>query len=395
MGSSPTPDTIIKMNLKKQYIEIESQEEEKLKKTLKKRNDAEAKRLLRFLDFPDLSRDKSSPLFELVRRIKDIKHFSDFDEIKVPEIVRASVSFDLFNFPPEHPARSRSDTYYIDDNYILRTHTTIMWYYYLNQDVVKERIKKKLSTGALSWGKVYRKDEIDRNHMNVFHQIDGWYLSPKSKEIITINDLKTVLTEIARAIFGKNIKFRFNIDKFPYTDPSCEMEIKIGGRWVEVLGSGVVHPAVLKSLGVNPDEYNGWAFGFGLERLAITSMSLPDIRLFWSNNPKIKKQLVLGNKYVAVSKYPAIIRDVSFVVDSDFIPNNYFDLIRDIGGILVEEVKLIDKYENHEKFGENKISYTYRIIYRSNDRTLFSNEVDKIQKEIYFKTASQFKAEIR
>lgn len=383
------------MNAKKQYIEIESQEEEKLKKTLKKRNDAEAKRVLRFLDFPDLSRDKSSPLFELVRRIKDIKHFSNFDEIKVPEIVRADISFDLFNFPKEHPARSISDTYYINDDYILRTHTTIMWYYYLNQEVIKERIKKKLSTGALSWGKVYRKDEIDRNHMNVFHQIDGWYLSPKSKEIITINDLKTVLTEIARAIFGKNIKFRFNIDKFPYTDPSCEMEIKIGNRWVEVLGSGVVHPAVLKNLGVNPDEYNGWAFGFGLERLAIISMSIPDIRLFWSNNPKIKKQLVLGNQYVAVSKYPAITRDVSFAVDSDFIPNNYFDLIRDIGGILVEEVKLIDKYENPKKFGENKISYTYRIIYRSNDRTLFSNEVDKIQKEIYSKTATQFKAEIR
>ncbi|MEK7193820.1 MAG: hypothetical protein AAB651_00450 [Patescibacteria group bacterium] len=383
------------MNAEKQYIEIKSPEEEELKKALKKRNDAEAKRLLRFLNLPDLSRDKSSPLFELVRRIKDIKHFSDFDEIKAPEIARADISFDLFNFPPEHPARSHSDTYYIDVHYILRTHTTIMWYYYLNNEIIKNRIKNKLSTGALSWGKVYRKDEIDRSHMNVFHQIDGWYLSPKSKEIITINDLKTVLIEIAQAIFGKDIKYRFNIDKFPYTDPSCEMVIKIGGRWVEVLGSGIVHPAVLKNLGVDPDEYNGWAFGFGLERLALISMGLPDIRLLWSDNPRIKKQLVLGNKYIAVSKYPAITRDVSFVVDSDFIPNNYFDLLRDIGGTLVEEVKLIDKYENHEKFGANKISYAYRIVYRSNDRTLLSKEVDGIQKEIYSKTAAQFGAEIR
>ncbi len=383
------------MNVEKQYIEIKSPEEEELKKALKKRNDAEAKRLLRFLNFPDLSRDKSNPLFELVRRIGDIKHFSNFDEVKAPEIARADISFDLFNFPPEHPARSRSDTYYIDDNHILRTHTTIMWYYYLNNEIIKERIKNKLSTGALSWGKVYRKDEIDRSHMNVFHQIDGWYLSPKSKEIITIKDLKTVLIEIAQVIFGKDIEYRFNIDKFPYTDPSCEMEIKIGGRWVEVLGSGVVHPAVLKNLGVDPDEYNGWAFGFGLERLAIISMGLPDIRLLWSDNPKIKKQLVLGNKYVAVSKYPAITRDVSFVVDGDFIPNNYFDLIRDVGGTLVEEVKLIDKYENPEKFGANKISYAYRIVYRSNDRTLLSSEVDAIQKEIYSQTAAQFKAEVR
>ena len=82
--------------------------------------------------------------------------------------------------------------------------------------------------------------------MNIFHQIDGWYLSPKSKEIITIDDLKAVLTEIAHAIFGKEIKFRFNIDKFPYTDPSVEMEIEVEGRWLEVLGSGVVQPTVLK-----------------------------------------------------------------------------------------------------------------------------------------------------
>lgn len=378
-----------------QYIEVNSQEEEKLKKVLEKRNDSEAKRMLRFMGFPDLSRDEKSPIFELVRRIKNIKHFSDFDEIKSPEIARADICFDLFNFPANHPARSHSDTYYADDEYILRTHTTIMWYYHLNNEIIKERIKNKLPIGALSYGKVYRKDEIDRNHMNVFHQMDGWYLAPKSEKIITIDDLKAVLTEIAQAIYGKGIKFRFNIDKFPYTDPSVEMEIEVEGRWVEVLGSGIVHSSVLKNLGVNPDEYNGWAFGFGLERLAIISMNLPDIRLLWSEDLRIKKQLILGNKYVEVSKYPPITRDICFVVDKSFIPNNYFDLIRDIGGNLVEEVKLIDKYEDAEKFGDNKISYTYRIIYRSNDRTLLSAEVDKIQKEIYEETAKQFNAELR
>lgn len=376
-------------------IEIKSQEEEKLKKDLKKRNDSEAKRILRFLNYPDLTREKTGPLAELVGRVKNIKRFFNFDEVKTPEIVPADICFDLFNFPADHPARSRSDTYYVDDNHILRTHTTIMWYYHLNYESVKEKIKNKLPIGAFSYGKVYRKDEIDRNHMNVFHQIDGWYLSPKSKEIITIDDLKAVLIEIARVIFGKDIKFRFNIDKFPYTDPSCEMEIEVGGRWVEVLGSGVVHPAVLKNLGVNPNEYNGWAFGFGLERLAIISMSLPDIRLLWSDDLRIKKQLVLGNKYIEVSKYPSITRDISFVVKKDFIPNDYFDLIRDIGGDLVEEVKLIDKYENAEKFGKDKISYAYRIIYRSNDRTLLSEEIDKIQEKIYAETAKQFSAKIR
>ena len=383
------------MSTEKQYIEIKSQEEEGLKKELEKRDDSEAKRILRFIGFPDLSRDKNSPIFELVQRIKSIKHFADFDKIKSPEIVRSDICFDLFNFPSDHPARNRSDTYYADEDNILRTHTTIMWYYHLNNEIIKERIKNKLPVGALSYGKVYRKDEIDRNHMNVFHQMDGWYLTPKSEKIITIDDLKIVLTEIAQAIFGKDIKFRFNIDKFPYTDPSCEMEVEIDGRWVEVLGSGIVHPVVLKNLGVDPDEYNGWAFGFGLERLAIISMSLPDIRLLWSDDSRIKKQLILGNKYIAVSKYPPITRDISFVVGNDFIPNNYFDLIRDIGGDLVEEVKLIDKYENSEKFGDDKISYAYRIIYRSNDRTLLSSEVDEIQKEIYYQTAKQFNAELR
>jgi len=274
----------------KQYIEIKSREESEFQKDLEKRDDSDAQRMVRFLNYPDLTRDESSPLFELVRRIKNIGHFFDFDEIKTPEIVPSDICFDLFNFPIDHPARSKSDTYYVDDKHILRTHTTIMWYYYLNSEIIKEKIKNKLSMGALSYGKVYRKDEIDRNHMNVFHQIDGWYLSPKSKEIITIDDLKSVLTEIAQAIFGKEIKFRFNIDKFPYTDPSCEMEIEVDGRWVEVLGSGIVHPDVLRNLGVDPNKYNGWAFGFGLDRLAMMKYKINDIRLLRSGDLRFLHQ---------------------------------------------------------------------------------------------------------
>jgi len=378
-----------------QSIEIKSPEEEKLKKELENRTDAEAKRMFRFLNMPDLSRDTQSPLYELVNRILKISRFANFDQIKVPEIVRTDDSFDLFNFPKEHPARKKTDTYFVDENHILRPHTTIMWYYYLGDEKVKERIRNKESVGAISFGKVYRKDEIDRNHMNIFHQVDGWYLSPKSKEMIGIDELKAVLTEIAQTVFWKDIQYRFNKDEFPYTDPSLEMEVEIGGRWIEVLGAGVVRGTVLKNLGVDPEEYNGWAFGFGLERLAIIGMDLPDIRLLWSNDPRIKKQLKLGNKYIPVSKFPPITRDISFVVSNDFVPNNYFDLIRDFGGDLVEQVELLDKYENVEKFGENKISYTYRIIYRSPERTLVSEEIDAIQNKIYQETAKQFNAELR
>jgi phenylalanyl-tRNA synthetase alpha chain len=374
------------------FIEIKSQEEEELKKALEKRDDAEAKRLLRFLSMPDLSRSEDSPIKEIVDRVIKVKSLEGFDVIKAPEIVPTYVLFDLFNMPPGHPARSKSDTYYINEEYVLRTHDTVFWYYYLKHPEIRKRIEQKETLGAICYGKVYRKDEIDRNHMNVFHQFGGWLIGPDDKQTITPEDLKNALSEIAVSIFG-NANFRFYEHTFPYTDPSFEMESEINGQWIEMVGSGMVRKSVLANLGLT--GYHGWAFGFGLERLAIISMGLPDIRLLWSNNPRIKKQLVLGNKYVAVSKYPAITRDVSFAVDSDFIPNDYFDLIRDIGGILVEEVKLIDKYENPEKFGANKISYTYRIIYRSNDRTLLSSEVDAIQKEIYSKTAMQFKAELR
>ena len=369
--------------------------EKKLIKALQKRHDPEAERLKRFLAMPDLTRTPNSPLSELAKRIVNLPRFSEYKNLNVPEIIRHDISFDLFNFPPDHPARKPTDTYFVDKNHVLRTHTTVMWYYHLNLPDVKKKIKKGESVGALSHGKVYRKDEIDRQHMNVFHQMDGWYLCRRKEQAITIEDLKEVLVEIAQTIFGKNIKYRFNIDDFPYTDPSIEMEVKVYKRWIEVLGAGVVRKKVLKNLGVDPEKYNGWAFGFGLERLALISMDLPDIRLLWSEDERVKKQLKLGNKYREVSKFPSITRDVSFIVNKNFVPNDYFDLIRDLGGDLVEEVKLLDKYSNAKKFGADKLSYTYRIIYRSNSRTLLSDEVDKIQKKIYNETAKKFNAELR
>jgi phenylalanyl-tRNA synthetase alpha chain len=376
-------------------IKINLEEENKIKAELETRTDADSKRMKRFLDMPDLSRTKGSPLNEMAERIINLPDFKDFDIVQAPEIVPADISFDLFNFPDDHPARSRSDTYYATDSHILRTHTTVMWYYFLMQKEIKEKISKNLPIGSLSHGKVYRKDEIDRHHMNVFHQMDGWYLIPKSQKVIDLDDLKDVLKKIAQAVFGKDIKYRFNVDSFPYTDPSCEMEIEVKGKWVEVLGSGVVRGSVLEKLGVDSNKYNGWAFGFGLERLAIISMELPDIRLLWSQDERVKKQLKLGNKFKEVSKFPPITRDISFVVDKNFIPNNYFDLIRDIGGDLVEQVELLDKYENPEKFGRDKLSYTYRIVYRSNERTLTTEEIDPMQDKIYKETKAQFKAQVR
>lgn len=380
---------------KKKEVVIHSEEEEKLRDALAKKADAKSERLRRLLEMPDLSRTPGSPLAELAERIVGLPRFSEFEVLKVPEVVRYDISFDLFDFPPDHPVRKPTDTYFVDEDHILRTHTTVMWYYHLNLPQVRDKIKKGEPVGALSYGKVYRKDEIDRSHMPVFHQIDGWYLCRREEHVITAQDLQDVLVEMAKAIYGENVKYRFNADQFPYTDPSLEMEIEVEGRWIEVLGSGVVKGTVLKNFGVDPNVYNGWAFGPGLERLAMVSMDLPDIRLFWSDEPRIKRQLKLGQKYREVSKFPPITRDISFVVEKSFVPNDYFDLIRDLGGEKVEEVTLLDKYESEEKFGKDKVSYTYRIIYRSSERTLTNEEVEPIQQKIYQETAKQFKAELR
>ena len=374
-------------------IKIDSDEEKALKVALESRHDSEAERIKRYLSMPDLSRTPGSPLSEVVRRASSVKSLEGFDVIEVPEIVPTNILFDLFNMPPEHPARSKSDTYYANEDSVLRTYDTVFWYYYLNHPEIKKRIEDKKTLGALCYGKVYRKDEIDNRHMNVFHQFGGLYLAPDDKKTITPDDLKNALSEIARAVFGNEVEFRFYDHNFPYTDPSFEMEALINGVWIEMLGCGMARKSVLENMGLT--GYHGWAFGFGLERLAIASMDLPDIRLLWSEDERVKSQLKLGQKYQEVSKFPPVLRDISFIVSKDFIPNDYFDLIREVGEGMVENVELLDKYENTEKFGADKLSYTFRITYRHLNRTLTNEEVNKVHEELEKRTEKEFGAQIR
>ena len=375
--------------------EVKTEVEKDLLAKLEPKTDVQSLRMKKYLSMPDLSRTTGSPIHEIVQRILVQDDFKDFDIIKVPEVVPVDISFDIYGFAPDHPARSPSDTYFLDEKNILRPHTTVMWYYYLNQPEVKERMAKGEAVGFFSFGKVYRKDEIDRNHMNIFHQMDGGFLIPKSKKVINVEDLQKVLSDIAKAVFGPDIKYRFNPDTFPYTDPSLEMEIEVGGRWIEVLGCGIMTDNLIRNLGLNPEEWSNWAFGFGLERLAIISMDLPDIRLFWSEDERVKKQLVLGQKYHEVSKFPPAVRDISFIVPKTFVPNDYFDFVRETIPEIIEQVELLDKYENDQKFGADKLSYAYRITYRSLDRTLTSEEVEKIHKNLEAETAKNFEATIR
>src|SRR3989344_3524106 len=379
--------------MSRKEIVVDAKESEILRQKLAQKQDPDSKRMTRFLSMPDLSRTPGNPLHEIVQRVMSVEGMKNLDVIEIPEIISTNILFDLFNMPSGHPARSTSDTYYVDPEHVLRTHDTVFWYYYLQDEGIKAKIAKQEPIGAACYGKVYRKDEIDRKHMNVFHQIGGLYLVPDSKQAITPDDLKNVLSDIGRSIFGDTVNFRFYEHTFPYTDPSFEMEAEINGQWIEMVGSGMARPSVLANFGLT--GYHGWAFGFGLDRLAMASMNLPDIRLLWSEDERVRKQLKLGQAFIEVSKFPPITRDISFIVDKSFAPNNYFDLIRDLGKDLVEQVELLDKYENDKKFGADKISYTYRVVYRSPEKTLRVEEVEPLQDKLIQQTIKQFSAKIR
>jgi phenylalanyl-tRNA synthetase alpha chain len=377
-------------------IVIENSKENALVEDLEKRDDIKAERIKKLLKLPDLTKKENSPVKILVDQIIKLPRFKDFDLIDFPRIVTVEEDFDLLNTPKDHPNRKETDSYFLDEKYLLRTETTVMWSYYLKKKEVLEKLEKQGWLGALSAGIVFRKDEIDRNHFPAFHQIDGLHICKKSQKIITQKDLEDVLVDIGKSLFGENLEWKFIIDSFPFTDPSVEMDIKLSEQWMEVVGAGLVHQQVLKNFGLDPEVYNGWAFGFGIERLAMVKMGITDIRILWSDDLRITSQFQdINSQYKEVSKYPETSRDISFAIDKNIDLNNYYEIIRDFADNLIEEVKIIDSYENEEKFGKDKKSYTFRIVYRSPERTLTNEEINKIQEEIRKRTKKELQALIR
>ena len=376
-------------------IIIKNKDEEILIRALNERKDIKAERVKRFLALPDLTKKENSPVKILFDQIIDLPIFKDFDLVDFPKIVTVEQCFDLLNMPKDHPARKESDTYYVDDTHVLRTHTTVFWSFYLKDKEILEKLEKQGEIKALAPGIVFRKDEIDRNHYPAFHQIDGLLICKKSKKVITQEDLKDIQIELAKGIFGSDIEWKFAPDKFPYTVESIEMNIKFNGEWIEVSGAGLVHPQCLKNFGLNPKIYNGWAFGFG-DRLAMIKMGIPDIRILWSDDPRVTSQFKnINSKYREVSKYPSISRDISFIIDKNINLNNYYEIVRDFDNGLIQEIKLLDEYEDENKFGKNKKSYTFRIIYCSFERNLNNQEVNKIQEKIREKTKQDLNAILR
>jgi phenylalanyl-tRNA synthetase alpha chain len=377
-------------------IVIKDPTEEALIRDLEARNDVKAARIKRLLKLPDLTKKEYSPVKILVDQIIGLLRFKDFDIVDFPKIVTVEQNFDLLNAPKDHPSRRESDTYYLDKDHILRTQTTAMWPFYLRDPEVRERLEKEGRVAALSTGIVFRKDEIDRKHFPAFHQIDGLYICRKDQQVIAQKDLEAVEEDIVKSIFGKDVKFRFLVDSFPFTDPSVQIEIWFNNDWMEIVGSGLVHPQVLRNLNIDPEVYNGWAFGFGVERLAMIKMEITDIRILWSDDLRITSQFKdINSKYKEVSKYPETSRDISFIINKDINLNNYYEIVRDFADNLIEEVKLVDEYEDDKKFGSEKKSYTFRIVYRSPERTLTNEEINKIQDQIREKTKQDLNAALR
>ena len=232
------------------------------------------------------------PMYTVLDEIKEIFINMGFEVMDGPEIEQAEYNFTKLNAPENHPSRDWTDTFYLteDSSILLRSQTSPMQIRAMETYGVPIRM--------ISPGRVYRKDEVDATHSPMFHQIEGLVVDKG----ITMADLKGTLNAVIREIYGPNTKTRFRPHHFPFTEPSCEVDIqchKCGGvgcptckgeGWIEVLGAGMVHPKVLRNCGIDPDEYSGFAFGFGLERMAMGRFKISDLRLIFENDVRFLQQ---------------------------------------------------------------------------------------------------------
>ena len=238
------------------------------------------------------------PMNQVLQQIKDIFVGLGYQVVDGPEVELASYNFTRLNIEEGHPSRDRSDTFYFtdDDSVLLRTQTSPMQIRFMETH--------KPPFCMLAPGRVFRKDEADATHSPMFHQIEGLVVD----EHITMGDLKGALITMMRKIYGEESVMRFRPHHFPFTEPSCEMDMQchkchgtgeIGGQvcstchgegWIELLGAGMVHPKVLENCGIDPEKYSGFAFGMGLERMAMGRMKINDLRLIFDNDVRFLNQ---------------------------------------------------------------------------------------------------------
>ena len=232
------------------------------------------------------------PMYTALDEIKEIFIGMGFTVLDGPEVELAELNFDRLNAEEGHPSRDWSDTFYFDtdERVMLRSQTSPMQ--------VRAMDTMELPIRIIAPGRVYRKDEVDATHSPMFHQVEGMVIDKH----VTMADLKGTLNLLAEELFGKGTVTRFRPHHFPFTEPSCEMDVqchKCGGAgcptckgegWIELLGAGMIHPRVLEMAGIDPEEWSGWAFGMGLERTAMRRFKIADLRLIFENDIRFLEQ---------------------------------------------------------------------------------------------------------
>lgn len=233
---------------------------------------------------------KAHPLTTVLNDLNDIFIGMGFTIAEGPEVELDYYNFEALNIPKDHPARDTQDTFYINDNVVLRTQTSPVQ--------VRVMESQKPPIRIISPGRVYRSDAVDATHSPVFHQVEGLVIDKG----ITMADLKGTLEVFARKLYGENTRLRFRPHHFPFTEPSAEVDISCfncGGKgcnickgegWIEILGCGMVHPKVLKNCGIDPEVYSGFAFGIGLERVTMFRYDIKDLRMYFENDVRFLGQ---------------------------------------------------------------------------------------------------------
>ncbi len=236
------------------------------------------------------AKGKTHPLTTVLNDLNDIFIGMGFTIAEGPEVELDYYNFEALNIPKDHPARDTQDTFYINDNVVLRTQTSPV------QVRVMENQKPPIR--IISPGRVYRSDAVDATHSPVFHQVEGLVIDKG----ITMADLKGTLEVFARKLYGENTRLRFRPHHFPFTEPSAEVDISCfncggegcnickGEGWIEILGCGMVHPKVLKNCGIDPEVYSGFAFGIGLERVTMFRYDIKDLRMYFENDVRFLGQ---------------------------------------------------------------------------------------------------------
>ena len=270
--------------------------EEKLDEAVNKIKEEEKKKKLEseVIDITLLGKKnvigKRHPLELTIEKIKDIFISMGFSVEEGPEVELDYYNFEALNIPKNHPARSEQDTFYINDNVVLRTQTSGVQ--------IRVMEKQKPPIKMISPGKVYRADSVDATHSPIFHQMEGLVVAKG----VTFADLKGTLELFVKKMFGDKVQTKFRPHHFPFTEPSAEMDATCfvcggkgcnvckGSGWIEMLGCGMVHPNVLRNCGIDPEEYSGFAFGFGIDRMVMLSYGLDDIRLLYESDMRFLNQ---------------------------------------------------------------------------------------------------------